>query len=146
MAAGAGGGAGEDGGGDFLETAHAHGFAESGELAFENGAGGFRCVIAGRRTGATGGEDELALFLIAEVAEEGFYFGSVVGHDVAVPLDFGETGFCEDAFNFGAAEVFVDSGAGAIAEGEAGDFHCLVFPVTEMPPMDMVLSTALHMS
>lgn len=88
----------------------------------------------------------MAVFLIAEGAEEGFDAIPVVGHDVADPLDFGEAVFGEDTFDFGAGEIFVDPCAGAVAEGEAGDFHCLVFSVTVMPPMDMVLSTALHMS
>lgn len=123
LAAGACGGAGQNGGGDFFKTPHAHGLAEAGEFAVEDGAGGFGGVVAGGGAGAAGGEDELALFLIAEGAEEGFYLCSVIGHDVAVPFDSRETGLGEDAFDFGAAEVLVDACAGAVAKGEAGDFH-----------------------
>lgn len=146
FAPGPGGGAGEDGGGDFFKTARPHGFAEAWEFTVKNGAGGFRGVVVGGGACAAGGEDELAVFPIAEGAEEGFDAIAVVGHDVADPLDIGETVFGEDAFDLGAGKILIDPCAGAVTEGEAGDLHCLVFPVTVIPSMDIVLSTALHMS
>lgn len=114
LAAGACGGAGEDGGGDVLEAFDAHDFAEARELLGEDGAGGFRCVITGGGAGAAGGEDELVGIRIAEATKEGFDFRRVIGEDVACPVDCGEVAPGEDALDFGSGEVFVDASAGAV--------------------------------
>ena len=71
---------------------------------------------------------------------------ALVRHDDADPLDLAVAGLVEDALDLRTAAVLVDSGAGAVAEGEAGDFHSLIFSTTRMSPMTMPLSTALHMS
>ena len=81
FAADAGGGSGEDGGGDFFETPQAHGFAEAGEFFFNDGAGGFGGVVACGGSGAAGGDDERAILAVAKFDECGGNFFGVVGKD-----------------------------------------------------------------
>lgn len=145
-AAGAGGGAGEDGGGDGREAHHAHDFAEAREFAFEHGAGCLRGDVTWCGAGAAGGDDEVACVGIAEADEELFDFLAIVRDHLSVPGDSGAECFAEDAFDFRAAAVLIDSGAGSVAQGDACDFHDLVFSNSLISPISMSLSTALHIS
>jgi hypothetical protein len=45
-----------------------------------------------------------------------------------------------------ATPVVVNAGVRAIAQGDSGKLHSLIFSVTRMSPMTIPLSTALHMS
>lgn len=145
-ASGACGGAGEDGGGDSGERLGADDFAEAWEFAIENRPRGFWGDIAWAGAGAAGGEDELAIEEIAEIAESLFDLGLFVGEDYGDPFGVTAIEFGPDAFDFRATEVFVDACLGTIAEGDAGNFHCLIFSVTRMLVMLIWESTALHIS
>jgi hypothetical protein len=145
-ATGAGSGAGENGGGDLGETDGAHGLAEAGELAIEYGAGGLGGEIARGGSGASGGDDEVAGLVVAEGAEERRKGVAAVGDEAGEDLVVGAELLAEDTFDLGSAEVGVDTGSGAVAEGHAGDFHDLVLAVTRMAVRLMVLSTAFIMS
>lgn len=90
-AAGAGGGAGEDGGGGDGEGFHAHDLAEARELAVEDGAGGLGCDIAGRGAGAAGGDDEVAVFVVAELDENGGKFPAFVGEEAGTKTASGNS-------------------------------------------------------
>ena len=144
-AADAGGGAGEDGGGDFGEGDGAHDFAEAGHFFFDDSASSLGRDIARCGAGAAGGDDE-GTAIGAQLAEGGFDAGTVVREEDALELDGFGKHLAQDAFDFRAAFVFVDAAAGAVAEGDASDFHFLILETRWMPWMTMVLSTALHMS
>lgn len=45
-----------------------------------------------------------------------------------------------------AAKIFVHTGAGAVAEGDASDFHSFIFSTTRTASIRISLSTALSMS
>ena len=145
-AAHAGGGAGEDGGLHLRIALQPHDLAEAGQLLIQHGARGLGRHIARRRAGPAGGEDEGTPFLVSQPAERGFERGAVVGQQDADPLErFGEK-MLGHALDLGAAGIGIDAAGRAVAEGDAGDLHCLCFSRTRMPPMLMAWSTALHMS
>jgi hypothetical protein len=120
-AAGAGGGAGEDGGGDLGKTHGAHRFTEAGEFAIKDGSGGLGREVARGGAGAAGGHDEVAAFVIAESSEEGGKTVPIIGYETGEDGVVGAQVLAEHALDLGSAEVGVDAGGGAVAQGDAGD-------------------------
>src|SRR5258708_5997063 len=96
--------------------------------------------------GAAGGEDERAMALVGQPAQRRLKRGAVVGQEHAGPLERLGKMSPRDPLNLRAALVRVNAGGRAVAEGDAGNLHCLCFSRRRMPPMLMAWSTALHMS
>lgn len=120
-AAGTGGGAREDGSGDADEAVEAHNFAEAGQLAFQDSAGGFGGDVSGGDAGAAGGDDEIAGLAVGPFAELSCDAYGVVGNHRRQEGTGALEDFAEDPFDFGPALILVHAGAGAVAGGETAD-------------------------
>ena len=139
-------GAGENRCFHFLVILHPHDFPETGQFLFQHGVGRLRGDVARRGTGAAGGEDEGAVLLVRETAQGGLQHRAIVGQEHASPFQGLGKMTGREALDLRAASVSIDAVRRPVAEGDAGNFHDLRFSRTRMPPIDIVLSTALHMS
>ncbi len=116
----AGNGAGEHGVGRFGEAGGAHGFGEAGDEAVEHLLRGFGGDVAGRESGASGGEDEVDGSGVCPVAEGGGDLRLLVGDDGGGDFD-GAGG--EKGGEGGAAEIGAVPGGTLVTDGEDGGSH-----------------------
>lgn len=65
----AGGGPGENGGGDSFKVSRPHDFAEAWELLVQHGAGGFRSDITERWSGASRRDNQRTVEFVCEFAK-----------------------------------------------------------------------------
>ena len=86
------------------------------------------------------------MLLVREAAQGGLQQRAIIGQEHAGPYQGLGKMTGREAFDLRAAGVRIDAVRRPVAEGDAGDFHVLRFSRTRMPPIDMALSTALHMS
>lgn len=143
---GACGRTGEDGGRDLFEAGRTHHLAEAWQFALQDGPRGFRGKVARGRPGAACGNDEIAVLTVGQLAEGGFDPVPLVGEKADDEFTVRIQAFANNALDFRAAQVLVNSRAGAVAQSHAADFHALCFSVTRTPSIRMVLSTAFIMS
>ena len=106
--------AGEGAGENVAEGDGAHQLAEAGEDAVRDGECGIGSDIARGGTGAAGGEDEAAAFVVDEGAERGLNQLLFVGNEPGDRLPGGGESCIEPLMDSGAATVFVLAAAGAV--------------------------------
>ena len=85
--------AGQNSGGHVVERGGSHQFAEAWEHFVTDGGGGLRSDIADRWAGATGGDDEGAVFIIGHAFEFGFDQGLLVRDDCVYGVEGGRQPF-----------------------------------------------------
>ena len=109
----------------FIEALGTKNLAKTRQFAFEDGASRFGGDIAGANAGAAGGDNEIAAAMVGQFAQGLGDPLAVVGEHDRFDLDIGAKHFTQDMIDPRPAAIFIDPGAGAVAQSDSADFHNL---------------------